>query len=318
MEQLNNVDLTELLLSDKKEYYKKLREQCLLLKDRQLHIGQELIKNVYPLFRGYKLELEGVENIPKDSNAIFLFNHSNSHDIFTAYEILSQLQRRGSVMVATDCLNAVTTEIFNISNATLLDRRNKDERHNSILRLSNKILNRNDGVIFGEGTWNIHPILSMHNIRKGVSVISAITQVPIIPTIVEYIENDGIIKSENDLYKKCLIRFGKPIMIDYDIDLIIQTSKLRENMMDIRNQIWRDYNIRRSKISDVDPTIYLNHTYLKKFKAFGFTYDSEKEQEFLLFLDNESKENEYTIDTDGNFKPGITEKNSELKKILYK
>lgn len=318
MEQINNINLKELSISDKKEYYKKLREQCLLFKDKQLHIGQGIIKNVYPFFRGYKLELEGVENIPKDSNVIFLLNHSNSHDIFTAYEILSQLERKGSVMVATDCLNPATTEIFNISNATLLDRRNKIERQDSIFRLSNKILAGNDGVIFGEGTWNIHPTMPMHNIRKGVSVISAITQAPIVPTIVEYIEKDELVKSENNLYKKCLIRFGKPIIIDCNNDLILQTNNVKENMVDIRNQIWKDYGIERAKLSDVDPIMYLNHTYLKKFKAFGFTYNSEKEQEFLLFLDNEAKENEYTIDEDGNFRPGITEKSFELEKVLHK
>ncbi|MBQ6497306.1 MAG: 1-acyl-sn-glycerol-3-phosphate acyltransferase [Bacilli bacterium] len=318
MEILMDSDLENLSLSDKKDYYKKLREKCLLLKDKQLHVGQGLIKNIYPFFRGYKLELEGVENIPVDSNVLFLFNHSNSHDIFTAYEILSQLQRKGSVMVATDCLNPITTEIFNISNATLLDRRNKDERQNSILRMSRKILEGNDGVIFGESTWNLHPTLLMHNIRKGVASISAITQVPVIPTVVEYIEKDEIIKTESDLYKKCLIRFGKPIMIDYDIDLISQICIIKESMMGIRNQIWQDYDINREKLSDVDPYIYINHTYLKKFKAFGFTYDSQREQEYLLFLENEKKENEYTLDDNGNLKPGITEKSFELKKVLYK
>lgn len=98
------------------------------MSDNQLKIGQGIIKSVYPALRGYKLEFEGVENIPKDSNVLFIANHSNSHDIFTAYEVLSALQRKGSVMVATDCLTPVTTELFNISNATLLDRRKKDER----------------------------------------------------------------------------------------------------------------------------------------------------------------------------------------------
>ena len=318
MEILMDSDLENLSLSDKKDYYKRLREKCLLLKDKQLHVGQGLIKNFYPLFRGYKLELEGVENIPVDSNVLFLFNHSNSHDIFTAYEILSQLQRKGSVMVATDCLNPITTEIFNISNATLLDRRNKEERHNSIYTMSSKILSGNDGVIFGESTWNIHPTLIMHNIRRGVSAISAITQVPVIPTIVEYIEKDEFIKSESDLYKKCLIRFGKPIMIDYDSNLIAQTDIIKNSMIEIRNQIWRDYSIKRTSLSDIDPSIYINHTYIKKFKAFGFTYDSQKEQEYLLFLENEKKENEYTLDDNGNLIPGITEKNFELKKLLHK
>lgn len=318
METLQNINVKNLLPSQKKEYYEKLKEQCLLIKDNQFCFGQDAIKIVYPFLRKYKLEMEGEENIPKDSNALFLVNHSNSHDIFTAYEVLSCLQRRGSVMVATDCLNPITTEIFNISNATLLDRRKKEEKQHSIFEMSKKILSGVDGVIFGESTWNLHPILPMHNIRKGTSTISAITQVPIIPTIFEYIEEDGFMKKEGQLYKKCLIRFGEPIMIGYDKDLLIQTNQIRDEMIRIRRQIWHDYSIRKERISDIDPLIYLNHTYLKKFNALGFTYDSKKEQEFLLFLEGESKANEYTIDIEGNFMPGITEKSFELNKILRK
>ena len=313
-----NANIQNLSLLEQKKYYEKLREQCLFIRDNQFRFGQDIIKNVYPFLRQYKLEIQGEENVPNDSNALFLVNHSNSHDIFTAYEVLSCLQRRASVMVATDCLNPITTKIFNISNATLLDRRKKEDRQNSVLALSKKILSGNDGVIFGESTWNLHPILPMHNIRKGVAIISAITQVPIIPTIFEYIEEDGILKTEGQLYKKCIIRFGKPEVINYNNNSIIQSNQLREEMIKIRRQIWGDYNIRKDCIGDIDPLIYINHTYLKKFKALGFTYDSKKEQEYLLFLENDKKENEYTIDVNGNFLPGITEKNFELNKILRK
>jgi len=313
-----NANIQNLSLLEQKKYYEKLREQCLFIRDNQFRFGQDIIKNVYPFLRQYKLEIQGEENVPNDSNALFLVNHSNSHDIFTAYEVLSCLQRRASVMVATDCLNPITTKIFNISNATLLDRRKKEDRQNSVLALSKKILSGNDGVIFGESTWNLHPILPMHNIRKGAAIISAITQVPIIPTIFEYIEEDGILKTEGQLYKKCIIRFGKPEVINYNNNSIIQSNQLREEMIKIRRQIWGDYNIRKDCIGDIDPLIYINHTYLKKFKALGFTYDSKKEQEYLLFLENDKKENEYTIDVNGNFLPGITEKNFELNKILRK
>lgn len=46
--------------------------------------------------------------------------------------------------------------------------------------------------------------------------------------------------------------------------------------------------------------MYLNHLYLKKFKAFGFKYNSEWEAQFLL-----DKENEYCMNENGEFVPGI-------------
>lgn len=314
---LSNKEIELMTLQQRREYYEKLRDYCCNMKNHQLCIGQDLIKNVYPKMRSYDFIFEGEENIPNDTNVIFLANHSNSHDIFTAYEILSAFKRKGSVMVATDCLSPLTTQIFNISNATLLDRRNKQSSQNSILELSHKIINGVDGVIFGESTWNLHPTKLMHNIKTGISSISLITKRPIIPTIFEYIEEDGVFQKESQLYKKCIIRFGKPIMIDEEKSLFDQTNNLKLEEEKIRKQIWLDYNTNRETLNDVDINMYLNHTYLKKFKAFGFKYDSKKEQEFLLFLNSENKENEYSIDNEGNFAPGITEMNSTITRKLF-
>lgn len=315
MKLLSNKDLERMNVSERKEYYRKLKSECALLANDQNSIGQDIIKRVYPFLRKYKIEIENEENLPEDSNIIFLFNHSNSHDIFTAYEILSKLNRRGSVMVATDCLSPLTKRIFDISNATLFDRRLKNDRQNSVLNLSNKIINGNDGIIFGESTWNLHPILPMHNIRQGVSKISLITQTPVMPGIIEYVEDDCLVNKESDLYKKCVVRFGNLIDINYEGNLEDQTNFLKEEMIRIRRKIWNDYNINRTEVENVDPQLYINHTYMKKYKAFGFTYDSLSEQNYLLFLGDEARENEYTIDDNGLFIPGITER-KKIKKLL--
>lgn len=290
-----------------KEYYEYLRKMCLNNMKNNYSFGQDAIKTFYPLLRNYKIELEGTENIPNDTNVLFVLNHSTSHDIFTAYEVLSMLNRRGSVMVATDCLNLITTGIFAISNATLLDRRNKSERKNSVLELSKKIVSGNDGVIFGEGTWNLHPTLPMHIIQNGAAKISLISQVPVIPTIMEYIEVNDLVENDAQLFKKCIIRFGKPVYPRYDNDLIEESKSIRNAMSDIRKDIWTDFEINRDSIEDIDPIMYVNHTYAKKFKALGFTFNSETEQKYLLF-DSESKESEYRIDENGEFKPGIITK----------
>lgn len=310
----NNIN-DRMSISSQKEIYEQLRKECLDIKNYQLHMGQGLIKNIYPLIRKYQIDIQGAENIPKDSNVLFVANHSNSHDIFTAYEMFSFLERKGSVMVATDCLSPITTQVFNISNATLLDRRILKERKNSVLSLSNKILNGNDGLIFGESTWNLHPTLLMHNIRNGASKISLITQAPIIPTIIEYLEKDEMVSSDSQLFDKCIIRFGKPISINFTDSLSFQSNIIKNEMANIRNQIWKDYGVSKLK-KDIDPFMYINHTYVKKFKALGFTYNSEEEQKYLLFLNDEINENEYTINSNGQFVPGITDKKFEMRKLL--
>ena len=313
MNLLSNDVLEQMSSSQKKEYYEKLKNECLLYQNDALQIGQTLIHCFYPFFRSYRLEIEGEENIPKDSNALFVVNHSNSHDIFTAYEVLSSFGRSGSVMVATDCLNPITTELFSISNATLLDRRIREDREKSVFSLSKKILDGCDGVIFGESTWNLHPILLMHHIKVGASKIAAITQVPIIPTIFEYIEKEDYFESEDKLFDRCIVRFGKPYMVSYCDSLLEKTEQIRNEMIEMRKDILSSCGIQKDSMQDIDPSLYVNHTYLKKFKAFGFTYDSLKEQEYLLFLDGEAKENEYCLDENNRFVPGITEK--KLRKI---
>lgn len=71
-------------------------------------------------------------------------------------------------------------------------------------------------------------------------------------------------------------------------------------MESMRKELWTELGIVKDKIEDVDKQIYLNHLYLKKFKAFGWKYDSEQESKFLL-----NKENEYCINSNGDFVPGI-------------
>ena len=301
-------------MENMKEYYENLRKECLLYKNRQLAIGQGIIEKVYPLIRNYKIEIEGEENVPKDTNVLFVTNHSNSHDAFTAYELFSLLGRKGSEMVGSDCLSPIVQKIFDISDATLLDRRSKEECSQAAISMASKILNGKDGLIYGESTWNLHPILPMHNIKNGATKIALIAGVPIIPTIIEYIEVNDKVDTESKLITKCIIRFGKPIIPSIGTSLPVQSKALTDEMSLMRKQVWADNGIKRDSLTDVDKELYMNHTYVKKFKALGFTYDSESESKYLLYLPGEAKENEYTINEAGEFVPGITEKN-KVKKL---
>ena len=305
---LSDKEIEKMSLNERKEYFLKLKEEANKLNSEKKSIGQSVIQKIAPILRSYKLEIEGEENLPVDSNAIFLVNHSNSHDAFTAFEVLSKFKRNCSIMAGSDCLNFVSNLVFYSSNFTLLDRNNKENRNDSIYRMSKYINDGFDGVIFGEGTWNLHPLLAMHNIRLGASYISAITNVPIVPTIFEYVEYNDLVKKESDLYKKCIVRFGKPYVFDFSTGLINQTNMINQEMVGMRKNIWEDNNIKRDSIEDINPELYVNHTYQKKFGALGFTFDSEKEQEYLLFLNGQPRENEYTINENGEFVPGVTKK----------
>ena len=303
-------------IAARKEYYKDLRRYCIdnVVPDMsKSSFGQKIVTNLYMKdFYNKKLELEGVENLDMDQ-AIFLCNHSTAHDIFSMYNVMERLKRNTTVMVATDCLNPFSIATFKLADATLLDRNSKKSANNSIVLASSKVLNGKNLVIFGEATWNLHPFKLMHDIKKGGAMISAITSVPVVPTILEYIEVPRLCDKELDLYKKIVVRFGEPLSINSSDDIIAKTLEIQAEMEKIRRKIWQDNGVNRTSLSDIDKMLYLNHTYQKKYKAFGFTYDSFKEEKFLRSNDGCKIENEYCLDENNQLVPGITPKKKILK-----
>ncbi len=303
-------------IAARKEYYKDLRRYCIdnVVPDMsKSSFGQKVVTNLYMKdFYNKKLELEGVENLDMDQ-AIFLCNHSTAHDIFSMYNVMERLKRNTTVMVATDCLNPFSIATFKLADATFLDRNSKKSANNSIVLASSKVLNGKNLVIFGEATWNLHPFKLMHDIKKGGAMISAITSVPVVPTILEYIEVPRLCDKELDLYKKIVVRFGEPLSINSSDDIIAKTLEIQAEMEKIRREIWQDNGVNRTSLSDIDKMLYLNHTYQKKYKAFGFTYDSFKEEKFLRSNDGCKIENEYCLDENNQLVPGITPKKKILK-----
>jgi hypothetical protein len=74
----------------------------------------------------------------------------------------------------------------------------------------------------------------------------------------------------------------------------------------MRLNIWRDYLINKDINDKKFQELYLNHTYVKKYKALGFEFNSLYESSFLLPLDNLNIINEFTTNKQGEFRPGIT------------
>ncbi len=304
---LNSSELLKLNDFQKIKYYEILREysQALEIKKKS-QIMKKAIISLCPLLNGVSVEMKGSENIPKNTSAIFICNHSNSHDMFTAQQVFKLLGRDVTVLVGQDCLSYLSNTAFNFLDATFINRLDKASAELGTFEMAHKILNGQDGVIFGEGTWNIHPIKPMHHLKIGAAKLGAITSKVIIPTIFEYVESPGIITKESNLYQKIIVTFGKPIRINPQEELISQTLDIESNMVQMRSRNWELLNISRKNLASINQEEYLNHTYLKKFAAFGFTYDSLYESQFLLSLDGMPVENEYHLDAHQEFVPGVT------------
>lgn len=100
--------------------------------------------------------------------------------------------------------------------------------------------------------------------------ISLITDKPIVPVIFEYVETNKLCKKEADIYKKVIVSFGEPVKVTANESIFEQTDRLQEKMVSMRREIWKRENINKTDLSEEEIKRYLNHTYLKKFKALGF------------------------------------------------
>lgn len=305
---LSNHEYESLSDDKKREYLNTLRKHIKDQKNKSISIGHEMIVKFYPYLRNYTLEIRGQENIPTDDSAIIMCNHSNSHDYFTAHETFATLGKAISVFAAKDGISPLVKSIFAISDATLIDRNDKVSAEQGTIDFAKKIIEGKCGVIFGEATWNLHPIKAMQPLKIGGIRVGAITEKNIIPTIFEYVENPYLVDKEKDLYSKCIIVFGNPYKINPTESFIKQTLEIQGIMENMRKEIWMELGINRNTLSDIDPELYVNHTYMKKYKAFGYLYNSEEESKFFYHNNDGLIENEYFITETGEFKPGYIAK----------
>ncbi len=313
---LTNRELEQLGPKQKIEYFSNLKDYCISEYTRKNRKScYKIVTKVYSKLRNYDYDIRGLKNIPQNGQALYVCNHSNSHDILTAIEIFKDMGLNASVLVASDDLNGMTKTLFRSCEAVSIDRRDKNSTEEGVYTLSANLVSGMPGVIFGEGTWNLHPYKRMQQIKIGSAKIGAITEMPIIPTIFEYVEIPDICKREKELYTKCIISFGEPIYIKRDTSLVFQTQEVQQSLENSRLQLWKELNIVRTSLKQVKPELYLNHTYLKKFDGLGYIYDSKSESEFLFSKDGTPVINEFYLDAHGNFIPGITEKEDGKKYI---
>lgn len=287
--------------SEKNHYYDSLRAECIRRK-KGSNGCDRLISLLAPFLRSFPIEIRDEDNIPVDTEVVFVGNHSNSHDFFVIKEVSKRINRHVTPLAAWDGLNLLSRLMFYLGNITFIDRSNKESVEKGILDFCSKIINGNNGFILGEATWNLHPILPMQKVKAGVVQTALITGKPIVPVIMEYIEVPRACKKEKELYSKCVVQFGKPIYVTVEENIFTQVSLIQNVMESMRRVLWSEFGIVRNGLDSIDKEIYLNHLYLKKFKAIGFKYNSENESRYLL-----DKENEYYINHEGKFVPGILE-----------
>ena len=258
---------------------------------------RKLIVALCPLLRRFPIEIRGEENIPHEP-VLFVCNHSNTHDVFVAMEMFSRLHLRLAPFVAWDGLSVVSRTVFAFGNAVFIRRPSKKSRREGFGKFCDKINHGENGLIFPESTWNLHPVRPMQKLNAGFIRVALATRVPVVPIILEYIEIPELCRKESELYSQCVVTFGKPIYPSMEKDLYEQADAVYVIMSDMRKALWEEFGIDKTSLDAIDRELYLNHLDMKKNHAFGFKYDTIGELRFLL-----DKENEYFVNQQGEFVP---------------
>lgn len=245
----------------------------------------------------FNIEFIGLENIP-DSPCMFICNHSNSHDFYTIQQLFDVLNRRVSVLVGSDCLNLPSRILFQLGSSIMVDRRIAEERHNSKKIMFDKLNSASDVFVFGEGTWNLHPYKLMQPISKGAVEVGCDADAYILPVVFEYVEVKAPVISDEQLFKKCIIKFAEPLKIRYNSNVIIATAMIEEQMSAMKAHLKKENNCFYQSLDDVDADIYVNHTYYKKNTPL-FKFDSDYEAQFLRKVNGIEQDNEFVKNESG-------------------
>lgn len=316
MNVLSNKEIEQLGIQEREEYYKELKDSLkneMRPKKRKSFIFC-VTNMVLPHVRKYGLSIKGAENIPTNQNCLFVINHSNAHDLPTLQEVMNRLNIHKCFLASSEDLSPIILKLFKECGAVLFNRFDRIQANSAFIKFTSNLVNGENGVIFPESTWNLHPYKPMHLIKSGAVYAAAISEVPIIPVIFEYVETEKLCKKESEIITECIVTFGEPVYVSRQRGVIEQTDMLQNEMETLRRGVWKKYNIKKDNFNEDDIKRYLNHTYLKKF-AGAAAYDSERERKALLVKNQESSENDYHINEDGAFVPGVLDQ-KEGKKYL--
>jgi len=272
----------------------------------RLHrIGVSVLSALCPVLRSFPIEIRGDENLPEGA-AVYACNHSNTHDFFVMTEVFSRLGRPVTTLAAWDGLNLLSRIAFTLGNAVFVTRPDKNSRRAGFRKFCEGIRRGENGVIFPESTWNLHPVRPMLKLNAGFLRASIMEQVPVVPVILEYEEIADLCKKESELYTRCIVTFGTQFFPSAEEELYSQAEEVREIMSRMRTALREELGTRKASLEQIDPNVYLNHLDIKKNRAFGFIYHTEWESGFLL-----EKENEYTLNSSGALIPAFTEQTIE-------
>ena len=268
-----------------------------------------------------EFEFEDENALDKNKNYLFCLNHSNAYDGIVAAKALTKLNATCKFLAEDKDKTFFQKLLFLGVGSTMIDRTDNMSSTVGLYDFISKLLDGSSGVIFVEGTWNLHPTKLMQGIKMGAPFAAGTANTMLVPMIFEYEKSKEPVKNPKKLIEKCVVVVGKPIAIN-PMDLKNHAKQLYDKMLDMRIQ----YRIRHKKkiltMDDIIPDLYVYETYVIKFLSGLTKFDAVSERELLRKVKNEQGElvapdNEFYLNEAGLFVPGSTLEERGKEKILY-
>jgi 1-acyl-sn-glycerol-3-phosphate acyltransferase len=158
---------------------------------------------------GTKIDIKGLENIPKDRSVLFISNHRSDFDVVIIYALLPVLT--GFVSKIEVKKVPILRRWMQFNKCVFLDRKNPREGLKAILAAVENVNNGTSMYIAPEGTRNHEK--EMLPFKPGSLKIAEKSGCPIIP--IALTNTDAIFENQKPRVKKARVQitFGKPIEV---------------------------------------------------------------------------------------------------------
>lgn len=312
----------KLSLEDKKKYYENLREYVL---NRKLTNTTRGAYTIAPKLKGVTNKLasaltrkvftknaihicDGQEFIP-DSPCIFAYTHQGILDNFIWIPYIKQhaLLLHGAEVNKLLWNAQLNTGLIGVK------KEDKENNHNAKLDMIYALLKGKSITYFPEGTWCMSPNKLHLPLSYGFLDTARKANVPVVPGVFEFTYDTT---SEKEKIIKTHVRYGKPIYITLEDDILEKLEEYKESISTMRYELLEEKGLYdRNTITNSDYINYLKGCY-KNLKLGKLDTDKERRNifgansDFYLF----HHINDIPYDKDGNLLE--TEESIKLKKLL--
>ena len=214
---------------------------------------------VTDLLAGCKLErvVDGIENIPKDGGVLF----ANTHQGILDNLCWIPSNPRHSVILSASDVRKVLINVQLCTGMVLVnkDKQDKENRQDAKLDMMHILMKGHTIMYFPEGTWNLSPNKLFLPMSFGFLDVAQKAGVPVVPMVTELTYDTS---TDKEKITKMHIRYGKPIYVSMEDDLLQKLEDYQETIATIRWELIEEKGLfERKTITNWDYINYLKGNY---------------------------------------------------------